>query len=95
MIDTMARASSLSCSLYSMPIGSMDLRVLSCFWAQERNSFRVGRLNDRDGSASLSLFNVNRLRSYESTQLLLGAGQEQLQAGQAALAGDLIELLIV
>lgn len=59
------------------------------------NSFRVGRLNDRDRLVSVSLFNVNRLRSDESTQLLLGTGQEQLQAGQAPLAGDLIKLLIV
>lgn len=69
----------------------MAIRALSCFWAQETNSFRVGRLNDQDASA-VSLFNVNRLRSYQRTQLLLGAGQEQLQAGQATLAGDLIEL---
>lgn len=41
----------------------MAIRALSYFWAQETHSFRVGRLKYQDGSA-VSLFNVNRLRSY-------------------------------
>lgn len=63
---------SLSCSLYSMSAGSVAIKALNCFWAQERNSSKLDRLLWRMTWSSCWIFFFLREREIEKNILSWG-----------------------
>ena len=60
---------SLSRSLYSMSTGSVAIKALNCFWAQERNSSKLDRLLWRMTWSSCWFF-LKREREKEKKNIL-------------------------